>query len=137
MATIFEKIIAREIPASIMYEDDTVIAFLDIRPTNKGHALVVPKHPYENVFDADPNALAHMMGVAQKIAHALKATVHAAGVNLVMNNGEAAGQEVMHAHLHVIPRFAGDDVFQPPRHTTYDDGEAEALAAAISAALDR
>ncbi len=135
MATIFEQIIAREIPATIIYEDESVVSFLDIRPANKGHALVVPKHPYVNMFDADSDVLAHMMRVAQKIARAQKAILNADGVNLLMNNGAFAGQEVMHAHLHVIPRFDGDRAVTPPRQTTYLEGEAESLGETIKNAI--
>lgn len=135
METIFQKIIAREIPASIIYEDDLVLAFLDIRPSNKGHALIVPKRGFETVFDGDGDTLAHMMRAAQKIAHALKTTVQAEGVNIIMNNGSVAGQEIMHAHLHVIPRYEGDEVFKPPKHVSYEDGEADVLAEKIKAAI--
>jgi histidine triad (HIT) family protein len=133
--TIFEKIIAKEIPAQFVYEDEHVVAFLDINPNSKGHTLVVPKKCFVNIFDADEKVLAHMMTVAKKIAHALKETTGATGVNLVMNNGVDAGQVVFHAHLHVIPRHAVDGVFQPPAHTSYADGEADILAEQIKNAV--
>ena len=135
MSTIFEKIINREIPASVIYEDDKVISFLDINPNNKGHALVVPKQKFENIFDADEEMLGHMLSVAKKIAKAQKDVVGATGVNLVMNNGEDAGQEVFHAHLHVIPRHPNDGVFQRPQHTGYEDGEAMELAEKMKKAI--
>jgi len=116
METIFSKIIAREIPADIVYEDEVVLAFLDITPVNYGHTLVIPKEPCVNAFDAIPETLAHMMRVGQKIAQALKAAGLAEGVNLIMNNGAEAGQEVFHAHLHVVPRLTGDHSFQKPQH---------------------
>ena len=118
METIFSKIIAREIPADIVYEDEVVLAFLDISPVNYGHTLVIPKEPYVNAFDATPETLARMMKVAQKIVRALKAAGIADGVNLIMNNGAEAGQEVFHAHLHVVPRKDGDKSFQKPQHVT-------------------
>ena len=136
MATIFEKIIAREVPAHFVYEDDKVVAFLDIRPNNKGHSLVVPKKISVNIFDADAETLGYMMHVAQKIAHVLQAIVGADGVNIIMNNGEAAGQEVPYSHIHVIPRFNDDDVFQPPTRTEYAEGEQTALAEQIKNALN-
>lgn len=135
MSTIFEKIIAREIPADIVYEDDVVLAFLDINPVNKGHTLVIPKVAFENIFDADTVVLGHMMAVAQKIAHALVATVGAIGVNLHMNNGEIAGQEVPHAHLHVIPRFKKGEAFIAAKHEHYDTGESAILAEKIKTAI--
>ncbi|HMO78008.1 MAG TPA: HIT family protein [Candidatus Paceibacterota bacterium] len=114
--TIFTKIINREIPAHIVYEDDVVLAFLDIAPINHGHTLIVPKNPFVNLFDGDSEVLAQMMRVGQKIATALKASGLAEGANLIMNNGEAAGQEVFHAHLHVVPRNLNDQSFLKPNH---------------------
>lgn len=131
MSTIFTKIINREIPADIVYEDDVVVAFLDIRPVKKGHVLVVPKKEFENIFDGDPEILAHMMRVAQKIGKSLIKAVGAQGVNLVMNNGEEAGQEVPHAHLHIIPRFKKGEVFTPTPHEEYEKGECSSCADAI------
>lgn len=128
MNNVFEKIIAREVPADILYEDNLVTAFLDIRPHSKGHTLVVPKKRFENIFDADEKTLGHMMSVAKKIAHALREVVDATAVNIIMNSGEDAGQEVFHAHLHVIPRHQKDGVFKRPKRTSYDDGEADMLA---------
>jgi len=133
--TIFEKIIAREIPASIIYEDEQVISFLDINPNNKGHALVVPKKKFVNILDADVDVLAHMMVVAKKIALALTDVVGATGVNLVMNNGKDAGQEVFHAHLHVIPRHENDGVYQKPQHASYAEGEEQVLGEEIKKAI--
>lgn len=135
METIFSKIIAREIPADIVYEDEKVLAFLDINPSNKGHTLVIPKKPFKNIFDGDEAILGHMMQVAQKVAQALQRTVAAEGVNIIMNNEAVAGQEVMHAHLHVIPRYADDNVFQPAQHTTYGKGESAEVAEKIKATL--
>lgn len=114
MENIFLKIISREIPADIIYEDDLVIAFLDIIPVNKGHTLVVPKKHFVNILDGDPDILAHMMKISQKVAQAQVKELGADGFNLVVNNGIAGGQEVMHSHFHVIPRFLGDNAFQKP-----------------------
>lgn len=117
METIFSKIINREIPADIVYEDEQVLAFLDINPVNPGHTLVIPKTYFKNLFDGDADTLANMMQVGQKIGIALRETGLADGVNIIMNNGEEAGQEVWHAHLHVIPRLADDQAFPKPKHT--------------------
>ena len=135
MTTIFTKIINREIPADIVYEDDTVIAFLDISPIRKGHTLVVPKKVSENIFDTEPEIFAHMGVVAQMIAKSLMKTVGAKGVNIHMNNGHEAGQDVPHAHMHVIPRFERAEAFNTPNHETYEDTEATALARTIAANL--
>lgn len=116
METIFTKIINREIPAEIVYEDDIVLAFLDISPVNHGHTLVIPKSHFVNAFDAEPEIFAHMHKVGLKIAKALEKAGLADGVNMVTNNGEAAGQEVFHSHLHIIPRKLGDLAFTRPKH---------------------
>lgn len=116
METIFTKIINKKLPAEIIYEDDVVLAFLDISPVNHGHTLVIPKLPFVNVFDAEPETFAHMHKVGLKIAQALKKSGLADGVNMVTNNGEAAGQEVFHAHLHIIPRKIEDHSFTKPKH---------------------
>lgn len=133
--TIFEKIVAREIPAIIVYEDDTVLAFLDIQPVHHGHTLVIPKKKFRNALDADITVFTHMAEVAQKIAVALKASLPCDGVNIAMNNEPAAGQEVYHAHFHVIPRYTGDNAFVRPSHVEYDGAKAGEIAEKISAQL--
>jgi len=116
METIFSKIINREVAADIVYEDEHVLAFLDISPVNHGHTLVIPKKYFKNIFDGDSEILGHMMKVAQKIALALVELKLADGVNIIMNNGEAARQEVWHAHLHVVPRLKDDGAYSDPTH---------------------
>ncbi len=113
-----------------------VIAFLDTNPVHKGHLLVVPKKWFKNIFDGDQEVLARMMQVGQKLALVVKKGMRADGVNLLMNNGIAAGQEVPHAHLHIIPRFMGDNSYQPPTHEEYQPGEMKIVATEIQAALD-
>ena len=108
MEDIFEKIARKEIPSEGVYEDEDVYAFLDIKPNNLGHTLVIPKKRYRNIFDAPKEVLQKMIVVAQKIALAQKKALGAEGVNIVMNNEPAAGQIVFHIHMHVIPRFKGD-----------------------------
>lgn len=135
METIFKKIIDRKIPADIVYEDEHTLAFLDIHPAKKGHTLVIPKKEFENIFDGDAESLGHMMATAQKVARALVASLGAQGVNIHMNNGKEAGQEVPHAHLHIIPRFVRSELFPPPPHETYEDGESASLALSIKSAL--
>jgi len=123
MDNIFEKIISGELPAYIIYEDELVIAFLDINPVNKGHTLVVPKKKFINILDGDPDTLAHMMKVAQKIAQALIKDENVNGVKLIMNNGEAAEQDVWHSHLHVVPRMTNDNAYKNPSHITCTEEE--------------
>ena len=108
-ACIFCDIAAKKAPASIVYEDDVVVAFMDLFPINPGHTLVVPKQHFARVTDVDDATAARMMAVARDIAAAIyRSPIRAEGVNLTLADGAAAGQEVPHAHLHVIPRFRGD-----------------------------
>lgn len=110
MKTIFEKIIAREIPAYIIYEDDLVISFLDISQITTGHTLVVPKIAYKNLFELPENLACHIMKVTVNIANALKLAFNTDQLNLINNNGSLAGQEVFHFHLHLIPRYAKEEI---------------------------
>lgn len=108
MDCLFCKIATKELPAEIVYEDDRTIAFLDIRPINKGHTLVIPKDHALNIYEIDDERLCDVMKSAKRLAGVVKAATNAEGINIGMNNGPAAGQIVMHAHVHVIPRFADD-----------------------------
>lgn len=135
MTTIFSKIIAKEVPAHIIYEDDFVMAFLDINPIQPGHTLVIPKTPSVDGLACSAEDLGRIMVLAQTIALALKTVVSCDGINFIMNNGEAAGQEVFHTHLHVIPRFTDDDSFDEPIRGEYEDGEAVNLAATLKESL--
>ena len=103
--TIFEKIIDREIPANIVYEDDDVIAFMDAFPIVKGHTLVVPKQPIENIFDLDEETGAKLMSVITKVSTAVRDAFQPDGLNVVQNNGAYASQSVFHLHFHIIPRY--------------------------------
>lgn len=107
--SIFTQIIKQKIPSVCVYEDDMVIAILDIHPINKGHVLVIPKKQYKNIFDLPEDIFAHTMIITKRVAKAVKKAVKADGINIIMNNEPAAGQQVTdHAHVHVIPRHAGD-----------------------------
>lgn len=110
---IFCKIIKGEIPSYKIYEDKKVFAFLDINPINSGHTLIVPKKHFKNIFDLEEEIAKHMICVAKKISLALK-KIGADGVIISMNNGEAAGQAVLHVHIHIIPRFEGDGLTSWP-----------------------
>lgn len=106
---VFCKIIAGKIPSSVIHEDEQVIVIVDLNPINEGHLLVIPKYHAPYMKDVEPETLKHMMGVAQQMNAALrKTTLLCEGVNLLMADGESAGQEVFHSHLHVYPRFKGD-----------------------------
>ncbi|MBE0700213.1 MAG: HIT family protein [Acholeplasmataceae bacterium] len=110
MSTIFSKIIAREIPAHIVYEDSLVLAFLDISQATKGHTLVVPKAEYSNLFELPQDLAAHVFIVVTKLAKAIKKAFNPEGMNILSNNGEVAGQTVFHFHIHLIPRYEKTDV---------------------------
>ncbi len=133
--TIFQKIIAREIPAIIVYEDDRCVAILDISPINPGHTLVIPRDPYKNIFELPKELLAHLFSVVQKIAGVQKSALGADGVNIIMNNDAAAGQVVFHAHIHVIPRYTGDGYEHWHSKRPYNEGEADLIAEKIKNAL--
>jgi histidine triad (HIT) family protein len=108
MRCVFCRIAAREVPAEVVYEDDRVIAFLDINPLNPGHTLVVPKVHVERLSDLPAELCGPLLGAASRLARAAREALGAAGVNLVVNDGRAAGQAVPHLHLHLVPRFPGD-----------------------------
>ena len=106
---VFCAIVAGEAPASTVYRDDMVTAFMDIRPVNAGHVLVVPRQHMVSLLELDEETAGRMTAVGMRIAGALRASgVRFEGFNLFLADGEVAGQEVFHVHLHVIPRFAGD-----------------------------
>lgn len=105
---IFCKILAGEIPSSVVYEDDDFRAILDINPAARGHVIILPKKHYANLFELPEEEASKIFVVAKKIATAVKKTYKCDGVNILQNNGEASGQTVFHLHVHVIPRFEGD-----------------------------
>jgi len=107
---IFCKIAKGEIPSAKIYEDDKILAFLELNALAEGHTLVVPKEHYENIFDIDQETLKNLISVAQKISERLKETLGADGINFVHRSGAAAEQGVFHFHLHVIPRKKGDGI---------------------------
>ncbi len=110
MKTIFEKIRDKEIPSYMVYEDELVMAFLDISQATKGHTLVVSKEAFADVLETPDEVLSHMFVVAKKIAKALKQSLSPKGFNFLSNVGEVSGQTVFHVHLHVLPRYDSNDV---------------------------
>lgn len=107
---IFCKIIAGKSPISIIYEDDKVLVFPPLQPINKGHLLVIPKKHVPYLADLDEETTMYIMKIAKKMAAAIRKSEYTSeGVNLFLADGEAAHQEVFHLHLHVYPRFIGDD----------------------------
>ena len=104
---IFAKILRGEIPSHRVYEDDAVVAFMDVMPQGPGHTLVVPKAPSRNLLDADPSTFGPLFTVVRKVARAVKQGLGADGVTVMQFNEPASGQTVYHLHVHVIPRFDG------------------------------
>lgn len=107
---IFCKIANGEIPSATVYEDSTCRVILDVNPANKGHALVIPKEHYDNIYSMDADTASKIFTIATEVAKAQKAELNPDGLNIVQNNGEAAGQTVFHFHMHVIPRYIKDNV---------------------------
>ncbi len=131
---IFCRIIAAELPSRRLYEDDEVIAFLNIHPIQPGHALVIPKVHVETLLDAPVPVLARWIEVTQRVARALQQATGCPGFQLGQNNGKAAGQEVPHLHMHIIPRYENDGLAE--RHgQPVDAVQADALMAKVQALL--
>ena len=106
---IFCKIANGEIPSTTLYEDEDFRVILDLGPATRGHALLLPKEHYSNLFELDDAVAAKVLVTAKKVAAKMKAALGADGFNLVQNNGEVAGQTVFHFHMHLIPRYESDD----------------------------
>lgn len=106
---IFCKLANGEIPTNAIYEDDDFKVILDASPASKGHALILPKEHYANIYEIDDKVLAKASRLAKKIITHEKEILKCDGYNVVQNNGEVAGQTVFHYHMHLIPRYASDD----------------------------
>lgn len=124
---IFCKIVAGELPATIVAEDERTIAFMDIQPASRGHALVIPRAHARDVHDIDPADLRAVAVAAQRVAAKARDNLGAEGVNLLNSSGATAWQTVFHFHLHVIPRYAGDALRLPWIPAA---GDMDAIAAA-------
>jgi histidine triad (HIT) family protein len=136
---IFCRIASGEIPSRKVYEDDLVLAFLDISPVSPGHVLVVPKEHFNPIWNVPDDVLARLLSVAKRIAKAqMDSSLAPDGVNLFQTNGPAAGQTVFHVHFHVIPRKNGDGAGWTFPEGGYATSEAaDAAAAAIVSALEK
>lgn len=134
----FCGILAGSLPASVVLEDEATVAFLDISPITPGHTLVVPRRHAASLAELEPETGAAVFRTAMRIAAALRRTdLQVDGVNLLLSDGTAAGQEVPHVHLHVVPRFPGDGLQIRTASREPTRSELEATAAAISTALAR
>ncbi len=134
MDCIFCKIIKGEIPCSKVFEDEKFFAFLDIGPVNRGHTLVIPKKHYKNLLDMPEDELKGYIETIQKVSKAIIKAVNADGISINMSNEPAAGQVVMHAHFHLIPRFKNDGLKLWPQGR-YKEGEAEKIKNKITNSL--
>lgn len=117
---VFCKIAGGEIPSTTLYEDEDFRVILDLGPATRGHALLLPKEHYRDLFELDDETAAKVLVKAKRIAGRMKKALGADGFNLVQNNGEAAGQTVFHFHMHLIPRYRDDHVgilWEPGRTT--------------------
>jgi histidine triad (HIT) family protein len=131
---IFCAIVAGQSPAHRVYEDATVLAFMDIFPVGDGHLLVVPKRHYENLLEADEESMLAVMSASRRIAHAIKRALNPDGIGVHQLNGAAAGQSVFHYHMHLIPRKHGDPIAFHGR-TAGDPGRLAETARRIAEAL--
>jgi histidine triad (HIT) family protein len=132
---IFCKIIAGEIPSATVYEDEDFKVIMDISPAAKGHTIILSKRHCANLFELDDVSASRALFVARKVAKAMKEELGCDGINVLQNNGEAAGQTVFHYHIHLVPRYQEDQVKMTWTPGSYAEGEAAEVAAAIAARL--
>ncbi len=132
---IFCKIIEGKIPCAKVYDQGGIFAFLDIAPVNKGHALVVPKKHHATLFDLPPDIGRELLNSLKLVGQAVMQATGAAGLNVGMNNFEAAGQVVHHAHFHLIPRHEGDGLRLWAQHAFETPEEMQKLAQAVKQAI--
>lgn len=128
MNCIFCDIVNRLENAEILYEDNETMAFLDIRPFNHGHSLVIPKNHYNNFLEVSNEDLSAMMKLVQKLANSVKTSLNADGYNILSNNGIAAGQTIFHCHFHIIPRFNSDGFKFKMNLKEYEENEMKEIA---------
>lgn len=132
---IFCKLANGVFPTATVYEDEDFRAIMDIEPAAKGHVLLIPKQHMPNLLEADEATLAKALPVAKKIANAMVKALGCDGVNVLQNNNEAAWQTVFHLHIHLIPRYNGDNMNMPWAKNTYAEGEANEYAKKIADCL--
>lgn len=128
---IFCRIISGRIPCTKLFENEHLIAFLDIHPATEGHTLVVPKAHYTRIDQANARTIGEIGSVLPKLTAAVQKAADADGYNFLCNNGAAAGQVVEHLHFHIIPRKTGDGVMKAWKQITYPAGRIEQIAQQI------
>ena len=132
---IFCKLANGDIPTATVYEDEYLRAIMDAAPANKGHIIILPKSHAADIYELNDEYVSRAFVLAKKLAVTLKKLTGCDGVNILQNNGEAAGQTVFHFHVHVIPRFKDDDCTIVWKPTSYEDGEASEVAKKIAELL--
>ncbi|MDE7326114.1 MAG: HIT family protein [Lachnospiraceae bacterium] len=128
---IFCKLASGEIPSTTLYEDEDFRVFLDIAPAVKGHAIVLPKRHMADLLAIEADTAKKILPVVSKTAGAMKKALGCDGINILQNNGEAAGQSIFHLHFHVLPRYQDDHFTIPWKALSYADGEAKEIASKI------
>jgi histidine triad (HIT) family protein len=128
---VFCKMVAGQVPVMKIYEDEVVLAFLDIGPISDGHTLVIPKQHFERLHDCSAELLGRFAANLGKIAKAVTGAMNCDGYNVLCNNGKAAGQLIDHVHFHIIPRSSKDGVFNRWPAYKYEEGKIEQIAASI------
>lgn len=129
---IFCKLANGIIPTNSIYEDDDFKVILDASPAAKGHALILPKEHFDNLYETDDAVAEKILPLAKKIAKQMKEKLHCDGVNVLQNNEVAAGQTVFHLHVHLIPRTAGDDAILEWNHLELSDEEMKEIKDKLS-----
>ena len=129
---IFCKLANGDIPTNSIYEDDDFKVILDASPASKGHALILPKNHFPNLLEADDDVLTKALPLAKKIGNKMMKGLGCDGINIIQNNGEAAGQTVHHLHIHVIPRVAGDEAIKEWNHLSVSDDETAEIVKKLS-----
>ena len=132
---IFAKVLRGEAPSAKVYEDDVVLAIMDVFPQARGHVLVLPKAESRNLLDADPATLQGLIVRVQKVARAVRAALQPDGVTIMQFNGAAGGQTVFHLHVHIVPRYGTEPMGRHASGRMAEGAELEALAAQIAAKL--
>ena len=133
---IFCKIASGEIPSATLYEDEDFRVILDLGPASKGHALILPKEHYANIYEIPDELAEKVIKLAKKMASAMTKALGCDGFNLVQNNGEAAGQTVFHFHMHLIPRYKGDGAGVTWTPGTLTDEVRDEVVAKVKAELE-
>lgn len=129
---IFCKLANGTIPTTTIFEDAYLKAIMDISPANKGHVIIIPKSHAADIFDLEDEFVSRAFLLAKKLAVVIKEVTGCDGINILQNNGSAAGQTVFHFHAHVVPRFKNDEITIAWKQQAYKDGEADLLAKKIS-----